>query len=90
MARLVTERLCACGHVTSGVRSLYRWQGEVHDESEALAALHTRRELVAPIVSLVQSLHPYEVPGISVRPLVDGSAAYLQWIRDETTAVAPR
>ena len=83
-ARLVTERLSACGHITTPIRSIYRWHGAVHDETEARVALHTRRALVPAIVAANQAVHPYDVPGIFVLPLVDGSPAYLQWIRDET------
>jgi uncharacterized protein involved in tolerance to divalent cations len=63
---------------------IYRWTGDICDETETRAALHTRRALVPAIVAATQAVHPYEVPGIFVLPLVDGSPAYLQWIRDET------
>jgi len=33
--RLVEDRLAACGQQIASVRSIYRWQGEVHDEPEA-------------------------------------------------------
>jgi periplasmic divalent cation tolerance protein len=82
--QLVTDRLCACGHITGPIRSIYRWAGDIHDETETRVALHTRRALVPAIVAATQAVHPYEVPGIFVLPLVDGSPAYLQWIRDET------
>jgi periplasmic divalent cation tolerance protein len=82
--RLVEERLCASGHNVTPIRSIYRWKGEVHDETEARVALHTRRALVPEIVRRTQEEHPYEVPGIFVLPITDGSADYLQWIRDET------
>jgi periplasmic divalent cation tolerance protein len=83
--QLVTERLCACGHVTGPIRSIYRWAGDIHDETETRVALHTRRTLVAAIVAATQAVHPYQVPGIFVLPLIDGSPDYLQWVRDETT-----
>ena len=34
----------------------------------------------------VTALHPYQVPEIIALPLVDGSAPYLAWLRDETRA----
>ena len=42
---LVEERLAACGQVIAPIRSIYRWGGAVHDETEARVALHTRRSL---------------------------------------------
>lgn len=88
-ARLVEERLCACGHLTRQLRSIYRWKGEVQDETEAKVALHTRLALVPAIVAVVAETHPYEVPGIFALPLVGGSPEYLQWVRDETRQGRP-
>lgn len=82
--RLVEDRLCASGHNVEHIHSIYRWKGEIYDKSEARVQLHTRRSLVPDIVERTQNEHPYEVPGILAIPVSDGSAAYLQWIRDET------
>ena len=81
---LVDERLAACGHHLAAVRSVYRWDGAVHDEAEARVALHTRRSLVAEIVDRTAELHPYDVPCVIALPLVGGNPAYLRWIADET------
>jgi len=80
----VEERLAACGHQLEAIRSVYRWQGEVHDEHEARVALHTRRSLVPAIVARTEQLHPYEVPCVIALPLVGGNPAYLRWIAEET------
>ena len=58
---LVEERLAACGHVIGEIRSVYRWDGAIHDEREARVALHTRRSLVPAIVARAGELHPYDV-----------------------------
>ncbi len=81
---LVEERLAACGHLLGAIRSLYRWEGVVHDEPEARVALHTRRSLVGSIVARTAELHPYDVPCVIAFPLVGGEPAYLRWIHDET------
>ena len=81
---LVEERLAACGHVIPAIRSVYRWQGEVHDEGEARVGLHTRRTLVPAIVARTAQLHDYEVPCVIALPLVGGNPAYLEWLAAET------
>jgi periplasmic divalent cation tolerance protein len=81
---LVEERLAACGHNQTGVRSIYRWDGAVQDDAEARVALHTRRALVPAIVARTTELHPYDVPCVIALPLVGGNPAYLQWIAEET------
>ena len=77
---LVEERLAACGQVIPAVRSVYRWDGAVHDDAEARVALHTRRSLVPAIVDRTAGLHPYDVPCVIALPLVGGSPAYLEWL----------
>jgi periplasmic divalent cation tolerance protein len=81
---LVEERLAACGHLVEPVRSIYRWDGELHDEREARVMLHTRRDLVPAVVARTRELHPYEVPCVLALPLVGGEPAYLAWVVAET------
>ncbi len=86
---LVDRRLAACGHVLTAVRSVYRWEGAVHDEAEARIGLHTRRALVPEIVEHVTAVHPYDVPCVIALPLVGGAPAYLAWIVAETRSPTP-
>ncbi|HEY0404071.1 MAG TPA: divalent-cation tolerance protein CutA, partial [Blastococcus sp.] len=72
--------------VTGPIRSVYRWEGAVHDEAEARVALHTRRSLVPAIVERTRDLHPYAIPCVIALSLVDGHSEYLRWIVAETRA----
>ena len=82
--QLVTEGLCASVHNFAPVRSIYRWKGEVHERAEGRASLHTKLSLVDAIVARVKVAHPYEVPGISARPITAANPDYLRWINEET------
>lgn len=81
---LVEERLAACGHLVEPVRSIYRWDGELHDEREARVALHTRRALVPAIVARTAELHPYDVPCVLALPISGGHPGYLAWVLAQT------
>jgi periplasmic divalent cation tolerance protein len=81
---LVEERLAACGHLVEPIRSIYRWDGAVQDETEARVALHTRRALVDAIVARTDELHAYDVPCVLALPVTHGNPAYLEWIAAET------
>ncbi len=80
---MVEERLAACGNVIPGLRSIYRWQGVVKDDPEALLLLKTTPDSYAALEKRIQELHPYEVPEILAFPSAHGLAGYLQWVSDE-------
>src|SRR4051794_15987781 len=69
---LVEGRLAACGQTVTGVRSISRGGGEVHDDRGAGVALHTRRSLVPAVVARTRALHSYEVPCVIALPLLGG------------------
>lgn len=83
-ARLVERRLAAGANIVPDVNSIYRWRGEVHDESEVMLVVQTRQELFERLVPVVEELHPYEVPEIIALPIVAGTRPYLAWIREGT------
>jgi len=82
---LVEERLAACGNVVPGLRSIYRWEGQVHDEAEALLLLKTTRARFEPLRQAVLRLHPYQVPEVLALPVEAGSAPYLEWLAAQVT-----
>jgi periplasmic divalent cation tolerance protein len=84
---LVAERLCASAHSFAPVQPLYWWEGEVVERTEGRVSLNTRAALVPEIVGYVKRVHPYQVPGISSRPIADGNPDHLCWISDETKDV---
>ena len=81
---LVEERLAACVTVMPGVVSLYRWEGAVQEDTEAVFFAKTRADLVDAVIARVRDLHGYDVPCIVALPIDAGNLAYLDWIAAET------
>jgi periplasmic divalent cation tolerance protein len=81
---LVTERLAACVNVLPEMESFYRWKGQVEDDRERQLVMKTTAGRVAALKARVHELHDYEVPEFIVLPIVGGSDAYLNWIREST------
>lgn len=81
---LVSEHLAACVNRMPGVRSTYRWQGQVMDEPEVLLIIKTVKSRYDALEVRLKALHPYEVPEIIAIPVVAGSAQYLSWVAAET------
>ena len=81
--RLVEERLVACAQLaTAPVRSVYRWQSELHDERETLLVLKTLPERWPRLVDRLTELHAYEVPEI-LGWEVRSSESYGAWLRSQ-------
>jgi len=86
---LVEARLAACVNVCRGVTSVYRWEGRVNTESEALAIIKTTDDRVEALQVRVAELHPYEVPEFVAVEVSEGSPAYLRWVRESTAMGSP-
>jgi len=82
---LVEERLAACVNLVPGVRSVYRWEGAVHEDDEVLLVIKTREDRVAALSQRVQELHPYELPELLAVGVGGGSERYLAWLREAAT-----
>lgn len=87
--QLVEQRLVASGHITSSIRSIYRWTGRVYDDTEARVALHTRPELFDAITAATNEQHPYEVPCIIAIPIVNANPVYQAWVLEMTSDASP-
>ncbi len=81
---LVEERLAACANLISPIRSIYRWEGKVCDEKEWLLVIKTMRERFEELDKRVKALHSYSTPEVIALPIIDGSAAYLKWLEENS------
>lgn len=81
--RIIEERLAACVQYMS-VQSTYRWKGAVESTSEYLLLAKTRASLAGELTALIEKVHSYELPEITVTPIIGGFKAYLDWISSET------
>ncbi|MFM8980889.1 MAG: divalent-cation tolerance protein CutA [Planctomycetia bacterium] len=78
--RLVESGLAACVNVVPGLRSVYRWEGRVHDEPESLLLVKTTPACLPALARWLGEQHPYEVPEALVLAPGAGSEAYLAWL----------
>ena len=80
---LVEEKLVACVNIHP-VNSIYRWEGEIQEESEIAMFVKTKADLVGEVVNRVKELHSYQVPCVVSLPIEKGNPDYLQWIEEST------
>lgn len=85
IARVVIhEGLAACVNLLPGITSVYRWQGQLQENSEVLLLIKTRQERYAALEARIKELHPYEVPEVVALKIETGLGSYLDWIAEST------
>lgn len=85
---LVKDGLAACVNIVNKVRSVYRWQGEICRESEALCIIKTIKGNFVALKDKVKSMHSYTVPEVIGLPIDIGSDKYLKWLTKESKILA--
>ena len=81
---LVEGRLAACVNLISPIRSIYRWEGKIWDETEWLLIIKTEQGRFEELEERVKALHSYSVPEIIGLPIVQGAPSYLSWVEEMT------
>lgn len=84
-AELVDRRLAACVQISGPLTSTYRWKERIEITEEWLCIAKSLAQNFGPIEELIRRLHPYDLPEILAVPVTDGSAAYLDWLRSESS-----
>jgi periplasmic divalent cation tolerance protein len=79
---LLQFKLAACVSLMP-IRSLYTWNGEVHNEAEWQLMIKTDLRNFSQLEAKVRELHSYEVPEVIALPIVMGSQPYLSWIAEQ-------
>ncbi len=82
---LVEQRLAACVHIDE-VDSVYRWNGDMHEDKEWRVMAKTTQAAAPRAREAIRALHPYDLPAITSLALHDVDAAYAGWIDASTTA----
>jgi periplasmic divalent cation tolerance protein len=85
-ARRLSRELVASGVVACAtwypVRSVYRWQGELHDDPEIQIVCKTTAALAAKAEESLKGAHPYETPQILRLAVRSANETYATWVAD--------
>ena len=85
---ILDQRLAACVQIDHPVTSLYRWQGELHEETEARLVIKSLPGCEAALQELFARHHPYELPQF-LAVYMSASQAYGRWARAQTLVPPP-
>ena len=79
---LVEKRIVACVNIVKDIKSFFIWKGKLDTANEALLIIKTRLDKLNDLISIVKSLHSYEIPEIIAIPIIYGYRPYLEWINN--------
>jgi periplasmic divalent cation tolerance protein len=82
--QLVESSLVACVNVVPGLRSIYRWNGSVCEDTEVLMILKTTGDRLEAARERLLQLHPYDLPEFVALAVSSGHDPYLRWVADST------
>ncbi len=77
---LVEAGEAACVSIVPGIRSTFRWKGEICDEREFLMLIKSSTERFEEVRRRIRQLHTYELPEVVALPIVAGDPEYLNWL----------
>ncbi len=77
---MIERDLAACINILAPCRSIYRWQGAIETAEEAPALFKVRADRVDALVAAIASMHSYDVPAITVWPVVQAGPGYAEWV----------
>jgi len=83
---LVEGEMAACVNVVQLVHSVYRWQGKVERDEEALLVVKTTDAAIPALTELLDEIHPYDTFELISLGIEGGNQPYLDWILESVSS----
>lgn len=80
----VAQKLAACVNMLPGMRSVYRWQGNIEEADEIVLLFKTTGRKITALKQFIEAEHPYDTPCALVLEVAEGLPGYLRWMVEET------
>ena len=81
---LAREDLIACANIIPGMRSVYKWEGTIQLDNELLVFMKTTSDKVDDAVARIKQIHTYDIPCVTVLPVLGGNQDYMKWVSEQT------
>ncbi|XP_051893152.1 protein CutA homolog isoform X2 [Pristis pectinata] len=83
IARTIMEKkLAACINIIPKLSSMYHWDGEITEVTEAMLVIKTRSSKLYELTEFIRSVHPFEIPEVISLSVDQGNPSYLKWIEE--------
>lgn len=87
LGRLIIEQeLAACVNIIPKMHSIYRWDGKICEDEEAILIVKTHTSKSLAVTKLIKKEHTYDCPCVISIPLTEdeGNEEYLKWLLNES------
>lgn len=84
--KLIEEHLAACVNIFDKIKSIYRWNGKICEDNEAVLIVKSIDINLSKIVKRVKELHSYTCPCIIALPVIGGNDDFLDWVKKEVSS----
>jgi periplasmic divalent cation tolerance protein len=79
---LLKNKIVACVNIIEGIKSIYRWKGEIHRDEESLLIIKTTEDKSQTLIETIEEIHSYETPECVGFRIEKGSDDYLNWLNE--------
>jgi len=80
--KIVEEQLAACVNIIEGMESIYRWEGEIVEDTECILIAKTPYHNVKELTERIKAIHSYDCPCVISLQLTEqeGNQEYQHWL----------
>lgn len=82
---IISLHLAACANLIPTVESIYRWEGRVEQQDEALAIFKVAATSYPKLEQALLAKHPYDTPEIVGLSAEKVEKSYLAWALEESS-----
>ena len=79
-SKLINKELAACVNIIPNIKSIYRWEGKINEDSEYLLIIKTVKRVEEDVFENICKLHSYDTPEMISIPITGGEKSYLNWL----------
>lgn len=81
---LLGEKLIACANILPPMTSIFRWEGQMQQESEVAMIAKTTADRQEAAMARIAELHGYDTPCIVALPAAAVHTPFAEWIFSAT------
>ena len=79
---LLEKNLIACVNILDGIKSIYKWENKVIEDSEYIMFIKTLKTKEKEVYDFIKKEHNYEVPEVATLNLSKIDNRFLSWLKE--------